>query len=100
MGKEKFKRGDAVRIIKYGHLSWILPEDMTESEYENFFKVFPPIQILEESGKILVDVFPEFVGKEAVVDTPYTDKEGNQCYILMGIEEKHLGYFEEQLEKI
>lgn len=89
---QKFKAGDKVRIINYGHLVWQVG-----------------------GGKEIswVDISPELVGKQATVDGSYADfielgkpnflghrnEQNEKQYALLGVS-KHAWYNEEQLELI
>jgi hypothetical protein len=93
MKEQKFKPGDRVRVIKYGHPIWIskaMWTDMAqaeahfkEAEYELWSGSPPetPIQpkekpdnILSEDGNIwTVDMRPEIVGREGIVKGSYAD---------------------------
>lgn len=75
----KFKVGDSVRIIKYGHLFW---------SYDNPESVIPT----------WYDMSPELIGQIGIV-VKATRTQGICHYALKG-PSKYAWYNEEQLEKV
>jgi hypothetical protein len=61
----KFKVGDRVTIINYGHIGWIHKE-----EFERLTRIYGPtkLKIIHEEDKMLsYDLRPELLGEEAVI---------------------------------
>lgn len=87
----KFKIGDQVRVIKYGHPFW--ENKKADDEPLNF-----PI-IYEDGDLVVKDMYPEIVGKEGVV-YQITLTQGKWKYGVTGIRGKSAWYDEQQLEKL
>jgi hypothetical protein len=89
--QSKFNIGDKVRVIKYGHLSF-----MAKSLH-----VSQPIIKNMSDGYYLVDSAPELVGRVGIVSVVghHLQNDGYE-YTLNGIPQKHAWYNEEQLELI
>lgn len=133
MIEQKFKKGDRVRIINYGHSTWYAKGEQWEAmakadadfkniEFEFWTGEIPKIPHLpkEKPDNILfedeniwtVDIKPNLVGKEGIVEGSYADlseikgwgstrDERNQKqYSIKGIKEKSAWYDEQQLELI
>lgn len=93
---QKFKKGDKVRIIKYGHLAWTTREGFreqslffkrmglewdymlmfgrkpTQSEFDKL-KPDEPAILKEKDGMITIDSSPNYVGKEGIIVGSYAD---------------------------
>lgn len=83
--KPKFKIGDNVRIVNYGHPIWSWGE----------MKCFKLIE-KSKNGMFWYDICPELVGKKAVVDG-LSETQGKHSYFLAGVN-KHAWYSDNQLE--
>jgi len=103
---QKFKAGDKVRIIGYGH-----PLFYCKEGYKKAYEEDKPDNILKEDESFWwVDMKPELVGKEGIVKGSYEDLYGTRhiearekpkpVYSIYGIEGKSSWYNEEQLELI
>ena len=77
MEESKFKIGDRVMIVKYGHPAYVQNENMK---------------------KVMFDTAPNLVGKVGTIDQTKEVK-GEYVYALEGIKEKYAWYDAEQLEK-
>jgi len=89
----KFKIGQKVRVIKYGHPIW--HNKTTQSLKEGLS--FPVIK--EDDEMIWYDINSELVGKTGVIDGE-SKTQGVFHYSIKGIPGKHAWYDENQLEKI
>lgn len=83
-----FKKGDKVRVIKYGHLMYM-------SKRFDIPRAWP--LVFEDSGMRWYDMSPHLVGKEGVVETVQFIQ-GNYSYSIDGILEKRSWYNHDQLE--
>ena len=90
MRTSKFKKGDKVRVVKYGHPVW---------SYDNMETVFPIISENKEIGFKIYDMHSELVGQTGTV-SKVTKIQGQFEYSLEGIPSKTAWYDEEQLERI
>lgn len=109
-----FKVGDKVRVIKYGHPIYTNKDTYYKmQEYfhtqpsfieilmgwehkpTSYSKTPPKYIIWEDENTFTLDMSPEIVGKEGVIDGILGGK-----YSVYGIKEKHAWYNEEQLELI
>lgn len=86
----KFKVGDKVRVVKYGHPLWESKKDPQPCS-------FPIIQESESGGCWIKDMSPELVGQIGVVDE-VSLTQGRYQYGIDGIKGKHAWYNEDQLE--
>jgi hypothetical protein len=111
----KFKPGDKVRIVKYGHPIFYKKEGyykmMEYLHYEpSFFELLmgiehpvrepyvqtPPSHLIwEDENYFTKDISPELVGQEGTIAEYY-----GGSYSIDGIPGKHAWYDEEQLELI
>lgn len=82
----KYKVGDKVKIVNYGHLMW--------SHKKMSFPV-----VSEDGGIVWMDMSAELVGQEGVVNK-ITITQGNPEYGIDGIKGKCAWYNENQLEKL
>ena len=83
----KFKTGDKVRVIKYGHPYWS-------------WQKMPGMKMLsKDKSPYWYDKSPELVGQEGVIDK-VTKTQGNYKYSINGIKGKYAWYDEDQLEKV
>lgn len=87
----KFKTGDKVRIIQYGHRIWF-SHDMPKPGFKY------PILGVSEHFEVR-DMSPELVGQEGIVEKSEVTQ-GRIQYILQGIKGKSAWYDEKQLELI
>ena len=87
--KPKFKIGDKVEIINYGHRFWSYEE---ESSYAKL--LFANI----EEGYKVYDALPHLVGQKGVIDA-VNDVQGRPFYSIKG-PDKHAWYDENQLQLI
>ena len=95
MSLTKYKIGDKVRVVKYGHLM-----HMSKREYEVIFPDgFPDNIFMEDQVSVVVDWRPEVIGKEGVVQIVSDGPNGIQ-YSLDGIPEKSAWYNHNQLELV
>lgn len=93
----KFKSGDKVKIILYGHLYWIFKKEYGIYFKEGYASTKKPKHIYKETEDVyLIDLQPELVGQKAIVDKT---SEGDTIYKLIG-PNKVAWYNEEQLELI
>lgn len=91
--ENKYKIGDKVTIVNYGHLMWINTKLMQTDYYEK-------MTALKEDGYFKwYDMQPELVGKKGVVNK-VTNTQNKPKYGLSGIAGKSAWYDEEQLELI
>lgn len=88
--KAKFKQGDQVRIVKYGHPMWIAGD---EFKIPNHY-----ILLQDKDGLKTYDSNPHLVGQIGFVDT-VTLTQGKFQYSLNG-PNKHAWYDEQQLELV
>jgi len=66
----KFKKGDKVRIINYGHLYWENKSIRNEYFKQLIVDTLIPKNIVKETDDIYwCDLRPELVGKEAIIET-------------------------------
>lgn len=85
--------GDKVKIVNYGHAIWI-SKDSTD------YKIFKD-KIIYDGGDICtMDIHPELVGQQGVIQNKYKQYDGSFLYALEGIRGKSAWYEEQQLEKI
>lgn len=91
MKKPKYKVGDRVKIIKYGHLFW-LNKSVTDISEET------PV-FFEDDDFLWFDMSPELVGKIGYVSEVTITQEISQ-YALDGIKSKSAWYDEGQLRKL
>lgn len=94
---QKFKKGDKIRIIKYGHISWTTREgfkemslgtnrlgrsiehmlmfgkEMTQEEINKIEASEIQNILSEKDGLIAYDLSPNLVGKEGVIVGSYAD---------------------------
>ena len=86
--KSKFKKGDKVKIVKYGHLIW------EHKSSEALISAFPVV--FEDENLRYLDLEPEIVGKKDII-TKIQQVQGKYSYSL-----RKLGswYSEQQLELI
>ena len=82
--------GDKVRIINYGHAIWLNKGD----------DLVGCVLLREMENKDLIDIHPELVGREGVIQHVRKLKGEESCYSLSGISGKTAWYAQEQLEKI
>ena len=87
--KPKYKVGDRVKIINYGSTIWE-PKNVEEK------LSFPVIEETEHFR--ILDMSPDLVGKEGVVDI-VTITQGEPKYAIDGLR-KHAWYDEEQMELV
>jgi hypothetical protein len=86
----KFKVGDEVVIVKYGHHFW---------SYEPVPGCnFPVLYDNKEEGYKVYDMSPELVGQKGIIDQ-VTNTQGMWKYAING-PNKHAWYDEKQLEKV
>lgn len=86
----KYKIGDKVRIVNYGHLIY------ESSKNENPLK----FKTISDDGNIrIMDMLPEIVGKEGVI-VDISETQGEVSYAIDGIVGKHAWYNEDQIELI
>jgi len=96
--ENKFKVGDKVKVINYGHLIW---QNKTNQDLERQFHkehgfTYKELPVLSDDGKTQwLDLSPELVGKEGVVDK--ISDSGD--YALNGLS-KYAWYSEKQLELV
>lgn len=92
MAEPRYKIGDRVKIIKFGHPFWVTKEEL---------KVFPTSRppLYEDETRSWFDMSPEIVGKKGVV-SKVTVTQGVPKYTIEGIKGKHAWYTENQMEKI
>ncbi len=88
---EPFKKGDKVRIIKYGSLIWM------NKKAENP-KVSWPI-VSEDENRIWYDPMSQLIGKEGIIEER-NDRTERLQYSIRGIPGKHAWYNGDQLELI
>lgn len=94
---QKFKVGDKIRIIKYGHPLFGIRKMLNYK--------FPDKIIQEEGGYNYIDLHPEYINKEGVVKELYyfnydeTDDE-SLVYIIENVTDKPICVYHNQLELI
>lgn len=83
----KFKVGDKVRVIRYGHPFWS-------------WQKIPGAKLLsKDKSPYWYDMSPDLVGKEGTI-CKVTSTQGDIQYAINGISGKYAWYDEEQLEKV
>lgn len=87
----KFKVGDQVKIINYGHPFWWNPKS-------GIPKLNLPI-IQENESLTVFDMSPELVGQIGIISQATTTQEIDQ-YAIEGIKHKHAWYTNDQLELV
>jgi len=87
----KFKRGDKVRVVNYGHRFWSY-NPVPESN-------FPVLFDNKEEGYKVYDMSPELIGQEGII-VKNINSQGMKQYSLEGIKGKSAWYDEQQLEKV
>lgn len=88
----KFKNGDHVRIINYGHFYW------AHKEFYNSLKLTFPV--IRQIGDVLhLDMMPELIGRTGVIKQA-SNTQNIPTYSIEGIKEKHAWYHENQLELV
>jgi hypothetical protein len=119
----KFKKGDRVRVVKYGSLvfkykagyqeqsdffarralkesKWLFGEEPTEDQLKNVKGKEKPNNIYSETDSIWwIDISPEMVGRIGIVET-ISNTQNVLKYSLKDIEGKCSWYNEEQLELV
>src|SRR5690349_20339562 len=84
----KFRLGDKVRVVNYGHLICSTKEDM------------PTLNIISiEKGLVYYDMNHDLVGKIGIIDNAH-QTQGIDRYSINGIPTKHAWYDNQQLELI
>jgi hypothetical protein len=85
--RSKFKEGDKVEVVRYGHLYWSYEkEPIKHIDYDPVVKCY------------LYDMSPELVGQKGVV-TEVTKTQGKYQYSLSGLS-KSSWYDEKQLKAV
>lgn len=87
-GRAKFKSGDKVRVINYGHPLWVYGES-----HKSMNIIYRDIK----NGFTIFDMSPELVGCIGIIDE-VTNTQGKYQYSINGIPGKHAWYDEKQLE--
>ena len=111
----KFKVGDAVKIINYGHKTWYSSqttynnfqklEQVSKKKFEQFLlwgesTIEEPIYEEDDNlGAVIVDNSAFLVGKEGII-SEVTNTQGLWKYSIKGIPEKAAWYNEDQLQLI
>jgi hypothetical protein len=93
---QKFKAGDRVRIVGYGHPIFFMKKGFKED-----WKKDQPDNIIQENETMWwVDMSPEEVGQEATVEGSYTDlyggKDKKPTYSLIRNNGSKCAWFDEQ----
>ena len=90
MRKPLYKSGDKVKIVKYGHLIW---------QNKKLYSPEISYPIFKENDTIMwLDLSPELVGQEGVVDEVVMTQ-GIPNYSINGLN-KHAWYQEPQMELV
>lgn len=86
----RYKAGDTVKVVNYGHLFW---------EHKNVkVKLDFPI-VYEDEHVLWKDMSPEIIGKTGII-SEVKKIQGQYEYCIEGIPEKHAWYYEDQLEMV
>jgi len=96
--ERKFKVGDKVKVVNYGHLIWQnkTNQDAERKFHENNGIPYKELKVLSDDGKTQwLDLNPDLVGKEGIVDK--ISDSGD--YALKGLS-KYAWYSEKQLELV
>jgi hypothetical protein len=91
----KFKTGDRVRVVKYGHLIWSNTEITDSQPGIRFYSV----ETYDTRKNYLYDIAPDVVGQEGVI-VKATQTQGIDQYSIDGIKGKSSWYNNDQLEKL
>lgn len=99
MSEPKFKVGDKVKVVNYGHAIWRSKkaESFAIENESRFFGWNKPTVIQDDSDLQWIDIAPEIVGKKGVIETVEV-VQGKPQYAIKGIAGKHSWYNESQLE--
>jgi hypothetical protein len=91
----KFKEGDSVTIIVYGH-AIMLNKKSPEWDIFKESKEFP---IITQTDNIaFIETCPELVGKTGIISSIKVNQDGQPKYALRGIPGKIAWYNEDQLQ--
>lgn len=95
--KSKFKIGDKVKIINYGHILWESKESYKKHFEAGRYKTERPKNLIsEDEDFFFIDIRPDILGQKGVVDKVSEDQ-GKISYSISGI---GAWYSEKQMEKI
>ena len=92
----RFKVGDVIRIVGYGHQIWYMKEEWARMYAKGLVSSEKPKNLIKEDEiTFIVDMSPELVGKTGKV----VSASSTGVYSLSGVS-KRAWYYEEQLELI